>query len=286
MQFKPEVSEMFSSEFEVSVPVKPRNVRAISFERPRNVLESHTAREIFHLKTTHNKASLHAASQRLASKYGVSSKAIRDIWKGRSWLDATYDLWNVEDRPARRIIGRPKGRKDSKPRMRGNKTKPELESPNGLVSPITITLPRINTIHQMLAAGFQASAGACIPLAPIQCRAEFQASAPTFIGDRISPAPTMLSPLGGLLASFVAGFASPYSCTLPQPSTLQLPPLSTSQPTSLLSKPLPSLASALALRGAGLDFRALPPQRMMDHSAQVLCRAVPIEVAGPARCAY
>ena len=265
MQFKPEVSEMFSSEFEVSVPVKPRNVRAISFERPRNVLESHTAREIFHLKPTHNTASLHAASQRLASKYGVSSKAIRDIWKGRSWLDATYDLWNVEDRPARRIIGRPKGRKDSKPRMRGNKTKPELESPNGLVSPITITLPRINTIHQMLAS--------------LQCRSGFQASAPTLIGDRISQAEMKLSPLGGL-------FASPYSCTLPQPSTLQLPPLSTSQPTSLLSKPLPSLASALALRGAGLDFRALPPQRMMDHSAQVLCRAVPIEVAGPARCAY
>ena len=262
------------SDFKASVPVKPRNVRATSksSERPRNVLESHTAREIFHLKPTHNTASLHAASQRLASKYGVSSKAIRDIWKGRSWLDATYDLWNVEDRPARRIIGRPKGRKDSKPRMRGNKTKPGLESPNGLVSPISITLPRINTIHQMLAS--------------LQCRAGFQASAPTFIGDRISPAPTMLSPLGGLLASFVAGFASPYSCTLPQPSTLQLPPLSTSQPTSLLSKPLPSLASALALRGAGLDFRALPPQRMMDHSAQVLCRAVPIEVAGPARCAY
>ena len=260
MQFKPEVSEMFSSEFEVSVPVKPRNVRAISFERPRNVLESHTAREIFHLKPTHNTASLHAASQRLASKYGVSSKAIRDIWKGRSWLDATYDLWNVEDRPARRIIGRPKGRKDSKPRMRGNKTKPGLESPNGLVSPISNSLPRINTIHQMLAS--------------LQCRSGFQASAPTLIGDRISQAEMKLSPLGGL-------FASPYSCTLPQPSALQLPPLSTSQPT-----PLPSLASALALHGAGLGFRALPPQRMTDHSARVLCRAVPIEVAGPARCAY
>jgi hypothetical protein len=91
--------------------------------RPRIVLTNQQAREIFQLKSGHGFASLHAASIRLASKYGVSSKAIRDIWKGRSWLEATFDLWNVEDRPAKRIIGRPKGKKDSKPRLRGSSSK-------------------------------------------------------------------------------------------------------------------------------------------------------------------
>jgi len=84
--------------------------------RSRMVLTDHQAREIFQLKATHGFSSSHAASIFLASKYNVSSKAIRDIWKGRSWLEATFNLWNVDDRPARRILGRPKGKKDSKPR--------------------------------------------------------------------------------------------------------------------------------------------------------------------------
>jgi hypothetical protein len=100
-----------------------------SNERPRIVLTSKIARDIFQIKATHGFASLHRASLRLASKYGVSSKAIRDIWKGRSWLDATYDLWNDADRPARKIIGRPKGKKDSKPRVRGSKLFRDSESP-------------------------------------------------------------------------------------------------------------------------------------------------------------
>jgi hypothetical protein len=105
--------------------------------RPRIVLTNQQARDIFQLKSGHGFASLHSASIRLASKYGVSSKAIRDIWKGRSWLEATFDLWNVEDRPAKRIIGRPKGKKDSKPRLRGSNTKylgdkesPDIRSPS------------------------------------------------------------------------------------------------------------------------------------------------------------
>ena len=86
-----------------------------SSNRPRIVLTRKTARDIFQLKATN----LHSASQGLASKYGVSSKTIRDIWNGKSWLEATYDLWSVDDRPARKTLGRPKGKKDSKPRMRG-----------------------------------------------------------------------------------------------------------------------------------------------------------------------
>jgi hypothetical protein len=111
----------------VTSELTPTNQNLISSEsseiRPRIVLTNEQARDIFKLKSGHGCASLHSASIRLASKYGVSSKAIRDIWKGRSWLEATFDLWNIEDRPAKRIIGRPKGKKDSKPRMRGSSTK-------------------------------------------------------------------------------------------------------------------------------------------------------------------
>ena len=98
--------------------------------RPKNILNDLCAREIFKLKHMHGCASLHGASIPLARKYGVSSKAIRDIWNGRSWLHATSDLWEDGDRPQRRIIGRPKGRKDSTPRTRKGrgKTLAEVES--------------------------------------------------------------------------------------------------------------------------------------------------------------
>ena len=93
----------------------------------RVVLSKEQAREIFHLKFTHGHQSLHAASVHLAATYKVSSKAIRDIWKGRSWLDATYDMWNDKDRPKRKIIGRPKGKKDSKQRARTSSLKKAIE---------------------------------------------------------------------------------------------------------------------------------------------------------------
>ena len=106
------------------IPTAKGNTLASS----RAVLCAEQAREIFSYKCDHGCASLHAASANLARRYRVSSKAIRDIWKGRSWLDATYELWNVVDRPARRMLGRPKGRKDSKPR----KTKSVNERKSGI----------------------------------------------------------------------------------------------------------------------------------------------------------
>lgn len=32
-------------------------------------------------------------SHAVAEDFGISSKTVRDIWCGRSWLEATYDLW-------------------------------------------------------------------------------------------------------------------------------------------------------------------------------------------------
>ena len=72
--------------------------------------------------------------------YGVSPKAVRDIWNKRTWRHATRSLWTEDDElqhaknlkavdntaaqkaaakqksPALRSVGRPRGSKDSKPR--------------------------------------------------------------------------------------------------------------------------------------------------------------------------
>ena len=82
----------------------------------RAILTKQQAREIFGYKNGHGFESSHATSTFLSKKFKISSKAIRDIWTGRSWLDATFDMWNKDDRPTRKVVGRPKGRKDTKPR--------------------------------------------------------------------------------------------------------------------------------------------------------------------------
>ena len=87
---------------------KRRGIRAI--------LNAQQAREIFAAKEHNEHVVTYAASSTLAKHYNVSSKTIRDIWSGRSWLAATSDLWDPQDRPHRQRVGRPVGRKDSKPR--------------------------------------------------------------------------------------------------------------------------------------------------------------------------
>ena len=75
--------------------------------RPRVVLNGQQAREIFHLKHHHSDKfpSQHSASKALAARYHVSPKTIRDIWQGRSWLEATSDLWDQKCIPPRKIVG-------------------------------------------------------------------------------------------------------------------------------------------------------------------------------------
>ena len=84
--------------------------------RPKAVLTEKNATDIFLLKHRHGFPTDHAASCFLAKKYSVSSKTIRDIWSGRSWLETTFDLWDTADRPDRKLVGRPKGSKNSKPK--------------------------------------------------------------------------------------------------------------------------------------------------------------------------
>ena len=92
---------------------------------PRGILTQDEAREIFLARLQNGKSGSNSFSTRLAEHYNISPKAIRDIWTGRSWLEATFDLWNAEDRPCRRSVGRPKGKKDSKPRKSKKTTRSE-----------------------------------------------------------------------------------------------------------------------------------------------------------------
>ena len=67
------------------------------------------ALDIFHCKAH----SLSAAS--VSKKYGVSEKAVRDIWTGRTWSKETWHLDASRSRPLKKM-GRPVGRQDTKPR--------------------------------------------------------------------------------------------------------------------------------------------------------------------------
>ena len=118
------------------VTVQPDGTKNIASIPRRIVLTRDQAREIFLAKheAFHKFNTLHGTSTVLSAKYDVSAKAIRDIWKGRSWLEATFDLWDVDKRPAKKAKGRPKGRKDSKPRERGRRRNIAQEFPYATAS--------------------------------------------------------------------------------------------------------------------------------------------------------
>jgi hypothetical protein len=58
-----------------------------------------------------------SSSTKVAMVYGVSEKAVRDIWKGRTWSKGTWHL--DPSRPLQlKLTGRPKGCKDRHPRKK------------------------------------------------------------------------------------------------------------------------------------------------------------------------
>ena len=79
-------------------------------KRPRVLLDTAKALEIYRYKMAllvpdsfksciqKIEVKMKGHSTRLARKYGVSSKAIRDIWNRKSWINATVQLWLDEDR--------------------------------------------------------------------------------------------------------------------------------------------------------------------------------------------
>ena len=84
----------------------------------RHTLESRKTRtkltEADALDIFHCKAQLMSAAF-VSKKYGVSEKAVRDIWTGRTWSKETWHLDTSRSRPLKKM-GRPVGREDAKPR--------------------------------------------------------------------------------------------------------------------------------------------------------------------------
>jgi hypothetical protein len=79
--------------------------------KPRARLSEHQVITIFQAKTTTWTAT------ELASVYGVSEKAVRDIWTGRTWSNETWHL--DTSRPLQvKTVGRPRGCKDRRPRKK------------------------------------------------------------------------------------------------------------------------------------------------------------------------
>ena len=91
--------------------MKPPNRIALSKD---NAVDIYKLKQAFTCTKNHGKSTADVARE-----YGVSSKAIRDIWVGRTWYRETFHLDPSRSDAAERLmkrVGRPKGAKDSKPR--------------------------------------------------------------------------------------------------------------------------------------------------------------------------
>ena len=97
----------------------------------RYVLSSVQVLDIYRLKTQGDgltKSKTSASS--IAKIFGISSKTVRDIWNGRTWYRTTNHLEPNKGDAAKRMqrhAGRPKGSKDSKPRVR--RQRPNMSVP-------------------------------------------------------------------------------------------------------------------------------------------------------------
>ncbi len=119
---------------------------AMQGPRKRAVLTDDQAAEIFNLRVPFTDATNASPDRVFTSRsmvvsriYGVSPKAVRDIWNKRTWRHATRAFWTEADElqhaknlkagtdgaaqriaakklPSLRSVGRPRGSKDSKPR--------------------------------------------------------------------------------------------------------------------------------------------------------------------------
>jgi hypothetical protein len=66
----------------------------VKLQKLHTVLTSEQAVAIFLEKYKGGKyASMTEKSIALAASYGINAKTVRDIWCGRSWLEATFELW-------------------------------------------------------------------------------------------------------------------------------------------------------------------------------------------------
>jgi hypothetical protein len=113
------------------------NQSSVSPGRARARLTKYQAVSIFQSKSSA------ASAARMAVSYGVSEKAIRDIWKRRTWARETLHL-DPSQSHQQKTVGRPKGSRDSKPR----KTKVGTIPHNTLAFPSTWSQKKTDGLAQ------------------------------------------------------------------------------------------------------------------------------------------
>jgi hypothetical protein len=89
----------------------------------------------------------------LAKHFGVHVKTVRDIWSGRTWSRETWHL-DPERIVRPKNVGRPKGRKDSRPRKRQSKIRGSVSNMTDLYSDIRSTALEIG-MHRYSTQQFQ-----------------------------------------------------------------------------------------------------------------------------------
>ena len=95
-------------------------LRLLPQYKTRTVLQESEAIEIFLLRPLSSELHETPCSELVGKRYGVSSKTIRDIWVGRTWYRTTHHLDPTRMDSTERLArhpGRPKGSKDSRPRI-------------------------------------------------------------------------------------------------------------------------------------------------------------------------
>ena len=100
-----------SHNFRMSDTMIQQSAQHVTSGKRRAKLTESDVISIFQAKATRIQATM------VGRSYGVSEKAIRDIWSGRTWAKETWHL-----SPSRTLIvkqtGRPKGSRDSRPRKK------------------------------------------------------------------------------------------------------------------------------------------------------------------------
>ena len=130
-------------------------IESSPFSKPRAILTKDQALEIYMQKKGQTKGPPQTAAA-VARAFGVSEKAIRDIWKGRTWSDETSEADPSRAKKQRGHAGRPPGSKDSVPRRKSKDSKPVPKaSTTGCVNSGTSSHSNFSMSESTQAAGQQ-----------------------------------------------------------------------------------------------------------------------------------
>ena len=84
--------------------------------KSRAILTEQQAIDIFRSGSANSISTMVSSATYVAKQYGINERTVRDIWKQRTWTNATSSLAEVAGPMTKRKMGRPIGSKDVRPR--------------------------------------------------------------------------------------------------------------------------------------------------------------------------